>query len=384
MRIHIIGFPHTETTRVYEWCAYTSKARRLATMLHSLGHEVYLYAGQENEAACTEHVAVVDRVWQERFFGADHDTAMFSASWEPDSPHWREFDARCIAAILPRMQPGDYLGITMGRSQKVIADALAPFGVKAVEVGIGYEGVFADFRVWESHAHQSYVHGLQHDPSLRAFDIVIPNSFEEEDFPLGAGDGGYYLFIGRFTARKGVMIAVETVNAIGGRLVMAGQGVERTEVQDDTSRRYIGGPQSDGLVVEAGIGGRITHVGLVGPEERAKLMGGAIACFVPTVYHEPFGGVAVEAMMCGTPVIAQDWGAFTETVQHGVTGFLCLTLAQYVEAAREAPKLDREAIRRYAVNRYATINVRHQYDAYFRQLETLKGKGWYQLPEGDG
>jgi glycosyltransferase involved in cell wall biosynthesis len=82
-------------------------------------------------------------------------------------------------------------------------------------------------------------------------------------------------------------------------------------------------------------------------------------------------------MSCGTPVITTDWGAFTETVQQGKTGFRCNTLAEFVQAAQDAEALDRNAIREYAISRYSTDVVRHQYDAYFKRLATLQGKGWY-------
>jgi glycosyltransferase involved in cell wall biosynthesis len=69
-------------------------------------------------------------------------------------------------------------------------------------------------------------------------------------------------------------------------------------------------------------------------------MSRAKAVFVPTQYFEPFGGVAVEAQMCGTPVISSDFGVFNETVLHGITGYRCRTLDQYVWAINNVHKLD--------------------------------------------
>lgn len=109
-------------------------------------------------------------------------------------------------------------------------------------------------------------------------------------------------------------------------------------------------------------------------------MGKAKAVFVPTIYIEPFGSVAVEAQLCGTPVITSDWGAFTETNHHGVTGYRCRTFQQFVDATVLAPKLNTKVIRKVA-EKYSLDNVAKQYDDYFKRLLTLWADGWYNLRE---
>jgi glycosyltransferase involved in cell wall biosynthesis len=184
------------------------------------------------------------------------------------------------------------------------------------------------------------------------YDAVIPSYIDVDDFPLQEKPNDYYLYIGRLIERKGYQIAVDICKALGKRLVIAGQGV----------------PPEYG-----------EYVGVVGTEERAKLMGGAIATFTPTIYVEPFGTVAVEAMACGSPVISTDWGAFTETVIDGVTGFRCHTLQEFINAAKAAPYLDRKAISQYSKDRYGLNTVGIMYEEYFTRLQTLWGKGWYEL-----
>jgi glycosyltransferase involved in cell wall biosynthesis len=86
-------------------------------------------------------------------------------------------------------------------------------------------------------------------------------------------------------------------------------------------------------------------------------------------------------MMTGTPVITTDWGAFTETVEQGVTGWRCRTLGEFAWAVRYAGTLDRNEIRSNAYNLYSTDEVRHDYDRYFTRLATLSGAGWYDEKE---
>lgn len=365
MRIHVLSLPHTETTKTYNWCAFTQKVRKFASMMTDTGYDVRLYAGEENEARVTEHVPVIDRAWQERHFGSyDWATTVFN-EFDPDSAHWREYNERCIAAIRERMEPGDILAMSMGWSQKTVAEALP--SLYAVENGIGYAGVWAPYRVYESHAWEHYLAARRQSDDARFFDAVIPNSFEEDEFPAGTGNGGYALFVGRFIRRKGIQIAVEATKAMGIPLVMAGQGVLRHE-----------GNRFTGIDIEVE-GSHLSHVGVVGSEERAKLMGKASFVFAPSIYLEPFCGVHVEAMMTGTPVLTTDWGVFTETVIDGFNGYRCRSLKDFVDGGLHAASLDRFAIRNHALKTWSTDVVRHQYDTYFKKLSTLSGKGWYEL-----
>lgn len=365
-KIHILGLPHTETTREYEWCAFTSKTRKFATMMHDQGYDVRLYSGEVNEAEVTEHIPVVTRAEQAEWFGNRYDWSrdVFN-EFDPELPWWQTMNSRAIAAIRERAEPGDILAMTMGGSQKVIADAVGDLGVFPVETGIGYQGVWAPYRVYESYAWLHHVAGLTRDDDVKFYHTVIPNFFEPEALPLGEGKGDYYLFIGRFIRRKGVQIAVETTQRIGAKLVMAGQGVI---ARDGNSFQGID------LTVS---GDHLSHVGVANVQQRAELMGNAKAVFVPTIYLEPFGGVHVEAMMCGTPIITTDYGAFTETFEHGVQGFRCNTLAEFADAALKVETLDRAAIREYAVAKFNMNVIGKRYDDYFKRLATLNGAGWY-------
>lgn len=341
MRLHLVSLPHTETTHEYEWCAYTAKVRKFSTMMHSLGHTVYLYAGEHNEADCTEHIPCKTTLGKIPPFETDHLT-------------WYTFNNSAHWAIQQRAHPGDYLCLIAGRAQERLAQWLP--NLTPVEWGVGYGGVFTDYRVFESEAWRHTVYGNlygTHTADGKFYDAVIPNFFETEAFPTGDGAGDYLLYVGRLIDRKGLQIVREISDRAGLPLVVAGDG-------DKNLIPY-----------------NATYVGVVGPTERAKLMGEARCILTPTTYVEPFGGVAVEAQMCGTPAITTPWGAFTETIEHGKTGYRCHTLKEFLMAVNMAPGLDRDYIRQRAINTYSTDVVKYQYQEYFNRLETLKGDGWY-------
>jgi glycosyltransferase involved in cell wall biosynthesis len=353
-RFHVVGLPHTCVTLEYTACAFTERVRKFCEMMYGLGHEVFLYAGPQSTAKVTEHIPCITEEERLAVVGTSH---FVHASFDYNLPHWRKFNDTAISEIKKRAEPRDFICIIGGLAHKQIADAFPD--MMTVEFSIGYGGNFAKYRVWESYAWMHTCYGSQGGTNPNAidgrwFDAVIPGSFDPEDFPFRAEKDDYFLFIGRLTERKGFQIAADVCQRLGKRLLIAGQG----------------DPPSYG-----------EFVGVVGPEERGRLMAGARAVFVPTIYIEPFGNVAVEAQLCGTPVICTDWGAMTETVEDGVTGFRCRTFQEFLMAAQRADELDRAYIRDQAVRNYSTAAIAMKYQRHFERLHTLWSDGWYETKE---
>lgn len=353
MRFHVVALPHTNTTEEFTACAYTEKIRKFCIMMKNLGHTVFLYAGEFNEAPCDEHIQCISEEERLQAVGNNHYSA---ASFDWTLPHWVKFNKNVIDCISQRIEHRDFICLIAGYASKPVADAF-PSEI-SVEFGIGYGGSFANYKVFESYAWMHSCYGSKvtdpHALDGKFYDTVIPSYIDVNDFPVRDTPDDYYLYIGRLIERKGYQIAVDVCRRLGKRLIIAGAGT----------------PPDYG-----------EYVGVVGTEERGRLMAGAIATFVPTIYVEPFGTVAVEAMACGSPVISTDWGAFTETVIDGVTGFRCHTLREFMDAAIAAPSLDRKAISRYSKERYGLDTVGLMYDRYFRRLQTLWGAGWHELGE---
>lgn len=351
MRFHVTSLPHTQTTKDFCWCAYTAKVRRFCDMMTSLGHEIFLYAGEENEADVTEHIPIIKKEDLEKWYpGKDWGNEVFG-DWDSNSPAWKTMNARAVEAIKERKEPRDFLCIIGGLCQAEIVTALPD--MRPIEWGIGYEGIINEaFHVFESYAWMHHVYGKRSIDDGKYFDTVIPNSFDDEEFIFSEKKEDYVLYLGRPTIRKGLDI-VEELAKLGHKIISAGQG----------------DPQIKG----------VRHRGVVRGKEKAELLANAKAVLVPTKYIEPFGGVAVEAMLSGTPVITPDFGAFTETVQHGVTGYRCCTLGDFNKAIENAPRyLKPKKIRQYA-ERFLTKNVRHEYENYFKRVDLLNDLGWYSI-----
>jgi glycosyltransferase involved in cell wall biosynthesis len=349
MRFHVVSLPHTNTTLQYGACAYTEKVRKFCRMMCSIGHTVYLYAGDENEAPCDEHISCISEDERAVAVGDGHYT---HAPFDGRLPHWRNFNARAIEAMRSRIRPRDFICIIGGISNQPIAEAFPNH--MTVEFGIGYAGTFSRYRVFESYAWMHTMYGAQTGNAFACdgawYDVVIPGYLERERFPFVQKKDGYHLFMGRLVERKGFHVAAEVCQAAHVPLKICGQGT----------------PPPYG-----------EYLGVVGPELRGELMANASVVWCPTIYVEPFANVHVEAMACGTPVITTDWGVFTETVIQGETGFRCRTFQEFLDAVEDAPKLDPWRIRKYALDHYSLEAIAPRYDEYFRKLLNLWGDGWY-------
>ena len=368
-RFHILGIPHTITTPEYNSCAFTQKVVKLCKMLKGRGHTVIHYGHEDSVVACDEHVSVTTRDDLVRSYG-DHDWRTKGFPNFPTDDHvYKVFYDNAIAAVGARKEAHDFLLCSFGSGHRPVADAHGDMIV--CEPGIGYAGGhFAPYKVFESYAILHAYLGLghvAHTSNSMWYDVVIPNYFDLDDFEFSADKDDYFLFLGRVYSGKGIHIAVQIVEEIGGRLVVAGPG----EVEQYMAR--TGRPVSD----------YVTHVGLADTETRKRLMSRAKAMLLPSTFLEPFCGVQVEAMLSGTPIVTNDYGAFAEINLHGVTGYRCRTFEQFVWAARNIGRISPQSCRDWAAANYSIERVGEMYEDFFATvMNVFTGKGWYELNDG--
>jgi glycosyltransferase involved in cell wall biosynthesis len=192
------------------------------------------------------------------------------------------------------------------------------------------------------------------DPTLDYL-ATVHHGIDTDAFALHPAPGGYLLFFGRIHPDKGTATALAVAARAGRALVIAGI------VQDQAYFDREVAPHIDGT--------RVRFVGPVGPERRSELLGGADALLHLVAFDEPFGFSVVEAMACGTPVIAYRRGSMTELVDQAVTGFVVDSADEAVAAVSAAAVLDRPAIRRRAVARFGIDRMVTAYlDVYDRVL----------------
>jgi glycosyltransferase involved in cell wall biosynthesis len=164
------------------------------------------------------------------------------------------------------------------------------------------------------------------------------------------------------TAEKGVADAIELARTTGRTLRMA------AKVYDQHEEAYFA------EVVQPAIDdGIVEFLGELGPPDRDAVYAGALATVMLGAWPEPFGLVAIESLATGTPVIARRAGALTETIEHGVDGFLVDDLDEAALAIARVGELDRVAIRRRAVERFSPERMVDEYEAIYRRLVGEEG-----------
>jgi glycosyltransferase involved in cell wall biosynthesis len=182
---------------------------------------------------------------------------------------------------------------------------------------------------------------------------VIRHGVDTERFPFGSRTGDYLLFLGKLGWAKGPVEAIHVAREAGMPLVVAGAG-------DDDYFRHAVAPLLDAPGVE--------YVGWVGRERRNELLAGAAGLLYTINAAETFGLVMVEAMACGTPVLALDRGAVREIVTNGVTGYHAPDLDALVECVPKAVALDRARIREHTVARFDRRRMVDEYEALYRHV----------------
>ena len=185
---------------------------------------------------------------------------------------------------------------------------------------------------------------------------VIHHGIDVEDVPMGNGDGGYVLFLGRMHPDKGVHRAITVARSAGKRLLIAAKMWEPPE------QRYFAD------CVEPLLGSDAVYLGPVGLADKLKLLAGAEALLNPIRWPEPFGLVMIEALAAGTPVLTFANGAAPEIVDHGVTGYLCDDDDDMIARLGAIAAIDRRACRQAAASRFSTGRMVADHLRLYRSL----------------
>ena len=361
MRFHILGLPHTVSSKEYVACAYTQKVVKFGKMMKERGHEIIHYGHEDSDLVCDEHVTVTTN--------ADLEVAYGSYDWRKNfftfntSDHaYQTFYKNAIEEVALRKQKYDFILPFWGSGTRPVCDAHPD--LITVEPGIGYAGGhWAKWKVFESYAIMHAYQGLEAVGTCKQswYDVVIPNYFDLNDFEYCPEEKeDYFLFLGRVYSGKGIDIAVQVTEKIGAKLKVAGQNPENRTFPP-----------------------HVEFVGYADVETRKRLMSRAKASFVASTYLEPFGGVQVENLISGTPTITTDWGAFTENNIQGVTGFRCRTFADFVDAANRIDEIDPAVCRKFG-EQFSLENVAPRYEKFFQDvLNVYIGGGWYEMGKPD-
>ena len=192
---------------------------------------------------------------------------------------------------------------------------------------------------------------------------TIHHGLPLDRMPFRSEPGKYLAFVGRITPEKGIADAIELARRTRLPLKMA------AKVYDKHEKTHF-----DEVVKPAIEEGIVEFLGEVGALERDPLYAGALATVMLGAWPEPFGLVAIESLATGTPVIARRAGALTETIEHGIDGFLVDDLTEAELAVSMIEDLDRVLIRKRAIERFSPERMTAEYEhVYAGLVEKARG-----------
>lgn len=178
--------------------------------------------------------------------------------------------------------------------------------------------------------------------------------------PRAASPAGDYLaFIGRFSPEKRPDRAIEIARRCGKHLKLAAK-------VDDSDREYFERVVRP-LLDEPGV----EFVNEIGEDEKDSFLGNAAALLFPIDWPEPFGLAMIEALACGTPVVAWECGSVPEVIDHRETGFICNSIEEAVHAVGRIGELSREACRRAFETRFSAERMARDYLRIYEQLAAV-------------
>jgi glycosyltransferase involved in cell wall biosynthesis len=314
----------------------------LARGLAARGHEVTVFATGDSHPAVPIDAAV-----------REHD---------PDLLRMPEVEAHHLAHVLEQVGNGDF---------EVIHDNSTVYGplllrhqalpvVHTVHGGLEDEHALAVYqRVCDDVDLIAISRAYRDQAPWLRWAGVIPNPVDVANYPLVYDKDDYVLFLARFSRVKGAEAAIRAARAADVPIILAGPVHE-------PDREYFH-EVIEPLLDEPGV----TRIDAVGGREKAELLARARALLSPVDWEEPFGLAPVEAMACGTPVIAYPRGALCETVLDGETGFLVEDEGGIVEALGQLNRIDPARCRRHVEDEFSVEAVSELYERAFQTATVM-------------
>jgi glycosyltransferase involved in cell wall biosynthesis len=324
MRIALVA-PVEETVPPTAYGGIEQVVHLLDHDLTSRGHQVTLLASG-GSSACSRLVPLVaEPLGRPR---TESDVESFRS--------WKDQAARRAACVIAEERPD----LVLNHAWRVL-DYLGPFlSLTTVHFPLDappYRDIFL------TRKHAAYV-SVSNAQRRGACDLVfagtIYNGIDIAAFPYSAAKGDYLAFLGRMSPDKGLDIAIRAAQSAGIPLKVAAK------------LDFANLPWFQEVITPLIRCGGVELIGEISSHQKGRFLAGAMALLHPSRWSEPFGLAAVEAMACGTPVLALNRGAAAEIIQHGLTGFIVDDEAELISAIDDLERIDRSTCRNHVVSMF--------------------------------
>ncbi len=219
--------------------------------------------------------------------------------------------------------------------------------------GFSSPAIIPVYRKYNAQSHYVAISESDRSPELD-YIATIHHGIDVARFPFSGAEGEYLLFFGRIHPEKGVHEAIQVAQRVGIKLVIAGI------IQDQDYFATKVKPHIDGTTVD--------YLGSVGPDQRADVLGHALALLHLISFDEPFGLSLIESMACGAPVIAFDRGSMPEIIRDGETGYIVEDIEGAINAVAGVRTIDRSICRADVEKRFTSTRMARDYVRVYQKI----------------
>ncbi|RMG05970.1 MAG: glycosyltransferase family 4 protein [Acidobacteria bacterium] len=225
--------------------------------------------------------------------------------------------------------------------------------------GFSSERILPVYKKYNGHVHYVSISNADRNPDLN-YVATVYHGIPLQEFTFRERKDDYLLFFGRIHHEKGTFEAIEIAKRAGCRLIIAGI-IQDQKYFNEKVAPYIDGDQ-------------IKYIGSVGPDERDEVLGKARALLHIINFNEPFGLSLIEAMACGTPVIARPRGSIPEIIKNGETGFIIESIDEAVQALKKIDTLDKRKLRQHVQENFSVEKMVDGYINVYKEVMNRYGR----------
>ncbi len=375
-RIHVISFANTRATDQYAHCSLTSLSRSFCRMMQLENYEILYYGKEGDDVECCELIECMSLKEFERYFCSNQDHNTHVSLHDSDSEGKIIFNKNVANALRERIQKPEIVIISISGIVPFIKEI--PNAI-LMDAHVGHSCMLAKYNVFPSKSWRAFLYSRYNNSEVKKShtspywnDVVIYHYLDLNQYKLVQDKEDYAVFLGRLNFNKGVYQVITSCEELKIPLKIAGafsaESEERKFLEFCKNKSYV------------------EYLGTIDIQEKINIVSKAKCLLCPTLYFEPFGMVAIEAMSLGTPVIATDWGGFAETVVHGKTGFLIGYHSELLNALKKVNDISPQDCREWVEANFNMDKTVHFYDRFIQRvesIETAEGNPWYTAELND-
>lgn len=352
--LHILGLVHTIPSNDYSFCPFTTKVLRFSKMMKPFGYKVIEYANEGSKSDADVKVPIFSTKEYSQYFKNSFSNTQEIFILSSGDPIHLDYQEKLITELSKRVRSKDFIIHPYGFTFSKVVDKF-PNNIH-VEMSVGYyphQVLEKSICIFQSQALKNFHIGVRKGVP-KAFEFVIPNFYDLDDWTINDNPKDYIAYLGRIVPEKGMDVICELSRHINKKIIIAGHGDPTPWMTDN-----------------------IEYIGPIVGKERDKFLGDALCTLVPSTIMEPFGGVSIESMLCGTPVLTSNHSVFPEYIRNGFNGYTNDILSDWIESVNNVSDLSRRHIAYHTRSIFSLESIGKRYDEVFRKIHTLYTHGWY-------